>query len=64
MNIITLILETSKDSNLSFDEVFTDLYNYGICDEFGNLTEEFLNSQFLTFGSTFRINLNSTLHDG
>ncbi|MBE2273152.1 MAG: hypothetical protein IAE62_02655 [Flavobacteriales bacterium] len=41
-NIIRIVRETSSKCETSFDELFLILFNYGIVDEFCNLTDEFL----------------------
>jgi len=39
-SIINIINQTSQETNLGFDDIFEMLFNYGYCDQYGNLTEE------------------------
>ena len=41
--MISILLKTAKECNLSFDEIFTIAYDYGFCDQYGNITTELLN---------------------
>lgn len=39
-SILHIIVEVAKQTKLTFDEVWETLSNYGITDEYGNLTDE------------------------
>lgn len=37
---IQLINQVSQETQIGFDDIFEMLFNYGYCDQYGNLTEE------------------------
>lgn len=44
-NFISQLLEITKKTNLSFDEVFAIAFDYGFVDSFGNITAELLENK-------------------
>lgn len=40
--MIQILLSAARESNLTFDEVFIIVYDYGFIDSVGNITTEFL----------------------
>lgn len=39
-SVIQIIKQTSSDTDMKFEDIWQMLYDYGYCDQYGNLTNE------------------------